>query len=199
MTILAPPRPPGPHLDAGVLYLNHAKDVARFLKRLGAQELEDEVHEVFLRAHRLGGFTPGAAQPLTWLYHIAAYVRRERRRAKRRRPMELSDDAVGRAIAASPSPEDDTAAREGLKRLRRALDTLSDEEREMIVLFELEGQSCENIARAFQIKIGTVYAYLHAARAQLREYYQRCERGGFGSGSPPFGVEQGYESATARV
>src|SRR5687767_1658664 len=68
------------------LFLEHAAWVARFLGRIGApsRDLPDLVQEVFLVAHRRGGFVAGAAKPRTWLAEIAVRVASTARRARRR-------------------------------------------------------------------------------------------------------------------
>ena len=80
-----PPVPP-PHLDAAKLFREHANFVANFVIRLGMrrEEVDDIVQEVFLVAHRRGGFIPGVARPTTWLAEIALRVTSATRRRMRR-------------------------------------------------------------------------------------------------------------------
>jgi RNA polymerase sigma-70 factor (ECF subfamily) len=75
-------------LDAAMLFREHAPIVARFLRGLGVrqQDCDDMVQDVFLVAHRRGGFTAEQAQPSTWLIGIAlrvAFAAGRRRRRSR--------------------------------------------------------------------------------------------------------------------
>jgi RNA polymerase sigma-70 factor (ECF subfamily) len=134
-------------LGAEELFERHAEFVARFLIRMGAkrQEIDDLVQEVFLVAHRRGGFKPGPARPTTWLAEIALRVASSERRRSGRRDARLE---LGEADAPSmaSSPDERAIASESLRRVQRALDGLALEQRGVFVLFELEGQSCDEIA-----------------------------------------------------
>src|SRR5260370_9194828 len=72
--------------NAANLFRAHAAFVASFLYRLGLEpsEIEDAVQEVFLIAHRQGGYHPGPAQPRTWLAAIAIRVAMQAKTRHRR-------------------------------------------------------------------------------------------------------------------
>lgn len=169
----APITDEGP-LGAEALFRRHAGFVAGFLARLGCsmQEVDDLVQEVFLTAHRRGGYVPGPARPTTWLAEIAMRVASTARRTRRRRPAEPDDGAID-AVAGSASPFDDAANAEALARVQLALDALDLDRRAIFVLFELEGESCDAIAAALGVPVGTVYSRLHAARQEFRAAYER--------------------------
>jgi RNA polymerase sigma-70 factor, ECF subfamily len=67
------------------------------------------------------------------------------------------------------SPHEDFASVETVSRVRRAISTLPESYREVVVLCELEGLSYEEIAAALDCPIGTVRSRLHRARAMLLE------------------------------
>lgn len=167
------------HLDAEALYRAHADFVARFVLRLGArsQDVPDLIQEVFLVAHRRGGFNLGRAKPTTWLAEIAFRVTSDRRR-KQRRKLEVPDtETVVLAPTERASPGDRAEARQSLQRVQRALEALTPEKRVVFVLYELEGDGCDAIARALGIPVGTVYSRLHAARrAFARAHDELLER-----------------------
>jgi RNA polymerase sigma-70 factor (ECF subfamily) len=159
------------HLDAAALYRAHAPFVARFLLRLGASgdDVPDLVQDVFLVAHRRGGFVPGRAKATTWLAEISFRVLSDRRRKARRRLEDANAEAVELAPASSgsTSPGQRAEARQALGRVQKALDVLSIEKRAVFVLYELEGQACDAIAAALDIPVGTVYSRLHSARREF--------------------------------
>ncbi len=131
-----------------------------------ASEVDDLVQEVFLIAHRKGGFEPGAGQPRSWLGAIALRVASTQRRARNRRREESRDAAIDETAAA-----DDLAGaletQRALQRVQQALDGLDLDHRAVFVLYELEGEGCESIGQSLGIPVGTVYSRLHHARRRF--------------------------------
>ncbi len=168
----------GEHLDADALYRAHADFVARFLLRLGARgdDVPDLMQEVFLVAHRRGGFVVGPAKPTTWLAEIAFRVASDRRKKKNRKLEDADTESVSLAPSHAASPGERTEARQALTRVQQALNTLTPEKRAVFVLYELEDQSCEAIANGLEIPVGTVYSRLHSARREFAKSHRRlCE------------------------
>ncbi|MEM6992677.1 MAG: sigma-70 family RNA polymerase sigma factor [Myxococcota bacterium] len=163
------------HLDADKLYRAHSEFVARFLLRLGAngQDVPDLLQEVFLVAHRRGGFIPGRAKPTTWLAEISFRVLSDRRKKIRRKLEDADTDTVAIAPSGRSTPGDDAEKRQALARVQEALDLLTPEKRAVFVLFELEGESCEAIANGLGIPVGTVYSRLHSARKDFTKCHAR--------------------------
>jgi RNA polymerase sigma-70 factor (ECF subfamily) len=150
-------------LAAADVHAAHADFVWRSLARLGVrdEDLPDMLQEVFLVVHRRLHTYDGTSKLTSWLFGIclriaAAY----RRRAHRRR--ELPFGALPEPTAAgTSSPERALQAREELDAL---LDALPLERRAIFVMFEIDGMSCQQIADALEVPVGTVHSRLHAAR-----------------------------------
>lgn len=161
--------------DAATLFREHAAWVARYVRRLGFRrdaDVEDIVQETFLVAHRRGGFREGPAKATTWLAEIALRVGMASRRAQRRAPVS-DDEAVDAAASSGGDPLAGAIQTETLANVQRALDALEIERRALFVLFELEGESCDALAAAFDVPIGTVYSRLHAARGEFLATYRK--------------------------
>jgi RNA polymerase sigma-70 factor (ECF subfamily) len=62
---------PTDSIDSETLFNRYARFVASFLYRQGARgaDIEDLVQDVFLTAHRKGGYRVGVASPTTFLAH----------------------------------------------------------------------------------------------------------------------------------
>jgi RNA polymerase sigma-70 factor (ECF subfamily) len=167
---------PGPaegRIDAEALFRAHAPFVAAFLHRLGTpqSEVDDLVQEVFLVAHRKGGYVPGAGQPRTWLAAIALRVARSGHRSRSRRreaPEELALDSL---VYGGKDPGEALEIQKSLARVQQALQTLDLEHRAAFVLYEIEGEPCETIAASFDVPVGTIYSRLHHARRRFLEAY----------------------------
>lgn len=175
-------------LPTALLFRDHASYVAAFLLRLGAgpEERDDLVQEVFMTAHRLGGFVDnGSAKPTTWLCSIAVRVLANHRRKLSRRPQPSrsvgTTDVGEQQVSVVPAdrgnlPDQVTAQRRSVTRVQSALNSLSVELRSIFVMYELEGESCVNIAQALSIPVGTVYSRLHQARKRFRAAFEKREK-----------------------
>lgn len=172
------PVPTGDRLTAESLFRAHASFVAGFVTRLGVQpgEVDDVVQEVFLTAHRRGGFEPGPAKPTTWLAEIALRVVSTQRRTQKRRRTEGDERALEAAVSPTQSPHETAEQRASLERVDRALAALDVDRRAVFVLFEIEGEPCEAIAAGLGIPVGTVHSRLHTARREFSEAYARIEK-----------------------
>jgi RNA polymerase sigma-70 factor (ECF subfamily) len=157
------------------LYEAHARAVWRTLLRLGVSPagIEDAVQEVFLTAHqRLKDFE-GRSSASTWLLGIAVRVAANARRAQDRRgfvvPLsaELPADAKGLDEALE--------RRRRLFELEQVLQQLPDEQREVVVLMELEQLTAPQAAEVLSVKVNTVYSRLRLARAALAAALGRRE------------------------
>jgi RNA polymerase sigma-70 factor, ECF subfamily len=156
-------------IDAATLFRAHARFVAAFLRRLGApaSELDDWVQEVFLVAHRKGGYVPGAGQPRTWLGAIAFRIASSGRRSQRRRREAYDDDILARTATPASDPSEIYESRLALSRVQHCLEQLDLDHRAAFVLYEIEGESCSDIAASFGVPVGTIYSRLHHARRRF--------------------------------
>lgn len=136
----------------------------RLLGDRGA-DAEDAIQEAWVRAAaRLAGFD-GRSTLRTWLAGIVVNCCREqRRRAAVRRTEELPPELP--AGAADRPPNDPGDARVDLD---RALRELPEEQRRVLVLFDLAGYSHHEIHGLLGIAEGTSKSRLSAARRALRE------------------------------
>lgn len=169
------------HLDSAELFRRYARFVASFLLRMGVprSELDDLMQEVFLVAHKNGGFTPGAAKPTTYLANIAFKATvTQRRKAKTRGFVSANDELVGRSGDDALDAEATMEQQERVKLFYEALDTLDDDKRAVFVMAELEGETVVSIAAGLGIPVDTAYSRLRAARKLFREAATRLGAAG---------------------
>lgn len=128
---------------------------------------QDCTQETFVRAFASLKNFRGDARLSTWLHRITvSSVLNGLRRIKRHRTREvdLQESHTNRA-GRSSSP--------GLRhRLERALETLSDEARTVLVLHDVEGYQHNEIGDMLGIPVGTSKARLSRARQTLRQQLQ---------------------------
>ena len=154
----------------GELYDRYHEAVRQFARRACAhpEDVDDVVHDTFLTASRAAGSYDGRACARPFLVGIAAQLVRQRRRLWARWTEVLHSFVSTRSEETPRTPEDDAEAAQTALRLERALARLTDEKRLVLLLFEREGLSGEDIARALGIPLGTVWTRLFHARADMR-------------------------------
>jgi RNA polymerase sigma-70 factor (ECF subfamily) len=160
------------------LFEEHANFVAKFLWRMGAPatDIEDLVQDVFLIAHMRGGFVEEEARATTWLCSIAFRVWSSERRRFRRHSELLNDSALAKAPATGPSPIEELDNAESLRRVRTVLEKIDEPSRAIMILVDLEGTPCVEVAHALGIPLGTVYSRLHRARKRFAKAYERLSK-----------------------
>ncbi|MBN8689883.1 MAG: RNA polymerase sigma factor [Armatimonadetes bacterium] len=140
----------------------HYDSVWRFCARRCGQDLApDLTQETFITAQKaLKGFR-GESSVKTWLLGIAL---NHCRVTSRKLGREILSDAV--LLEGSTAPNDDILNRVFLEEV---LLNLPIEQREVVVLHELEGLTYEEIAHLTNVPVGTVKSRLHYAFVQLRK------------------------------
>jgi RNA polymerase sigma-70 factor (ECF subfamily) len=149
----------------GELYDRHHESVRRFIARAtsDAEDVDDLMHTTFLAAAKSAGNYDGRDSCRPWLIGIAAQHLRRRRQSFARLFAVLSSLTGARSAAADPRP-----ALHAKNDVERALARLSEAKRLTLLMAEVEGLSCPEIAATLQIPVGTVWTRLHAARRELR-------------------------------
>jgi RNA polymerase sigma-70 factor (ECF subfamily) len=169
-------------LDLAGVYAAQKGFVWLTLQRMGIRrpDLEDVFQDVFVIVHkRLHTYSP-EAKLTAWLYGICLRsVARHRRRAFRRRERVDGVDAnvaqpgVESWHAQTDSPDERLRQQERQATLNALLDTLDPDHRVVVVMFEIEDQSCADIAEVTGVPVGTVHSRLHTARRKLAQAAER--------------------------
>lgn len=140
-----------------------------------AEDVLDISQDVFLKVYKSIGTFKGDSEFSTWLYRIAKntaldFVRRRKQNAlsidssgDEGEGFDLPDESV------NTSPEKKALQNERKRMLYDAINKLSDEHREIIILRDLNDYSYDDIANALGIESGTVKSRLFRAREALRK------------------------------
>ena len=147
--------------DFDALYAAHRDDVWRYLRRRTADDHEDLTTEVFVVAWRRRGELP--AEPLPWLYGVARKVLANHRRGDARRAA-LAERAAAHARQDAPDLADAVGVRDDLA---RALATLKEPDRELVLLVAWEGLTIAEAAAALGCTRAAAAVRLHRARKRL--------------------------------
>jgi RNA polymerase sigma-70 factor (ECF subfamily) len=145
-----------------------------------ADDAQDVVQDAFLNAYQsLAGFK-GDSQFFTWLYRIAVNTAISHKR-KQRLTFSIDGGRNGQARVEPLDTSDAGRPGEALeraeeeRRVQRALNRLSPEHREVLILKDLEGEKYEAMAERLGVPIGTIRSRLHRARSELRELLEQEE------------------------
>jgi RNA polymerase sigma-70 factor (ECF subfamily) len=152
------------------VYRDHFDFVFRQAARLGGPgiDAEDAAQEVFMIVARKLDTFDATSLITTWLYGITLNVVRSlRRRARIRRVFEIgqSDDKSDVPVRSIDRAEVVDAHRIAYE----ILDKIAPKKREVFILAEFEGLSCEEIATLVGTKTETVWSRLHYARKEFAE------------------------------
>jgi RNA polymerase sigma-70 factor (ECF subfamily) len=157
------------------IFDRHFATVFRFAeRRVGRDQASEVASETLARAFaKRGSFRPEAVDALPWLLGIASkLILQQRRRFVRYlaavertsgdlRTVDQEGD-LGSADRRLDAPAD-------WARMRAALLTLSDTDRELLLLVTWDELSYEEAAAVLDLSLGTVRSKLHRAKAHLRE------------------------------
>lgn len=150
-----------PHLDA-------AYNLARWLMR-NDQDAQDVAQEAYLRAFRFfPSFRGGNAR--AWLLKIVRNTCYTWLHANR--PLQDAaefDEKLFAPDSRAPNPEESVLQNASDTLVRKALEELPSNFREVLILRELEGMSYREIADITGMPAGTVMSSLSRARGRLRQ------------------------------
>lgn len=150
------------------LYCDHFDFVFRNLRRLGVPSAltDDAVQEVYLVVLRHIDKYQRGSHPKAWLFAIAHRVASTYRRGLRRR-RELAVVDSDEFTSADAGPFERSARSEAQRLLHGFLDSISDAQRNVFIMAELEQMTAPEIAHALDANVNTVYARLRAARREF--------------------------------
>lgn len=134
---------------------------------------EDATQETFISAYRaIGRYRGGSFRG--WLLRIATNQCYDMLRAMKRRPADSLDQSLlnpaFRVPSGGESPEERTLQGELAEELQKAILTLPEDQRAVVVLIDVQGFSYEEAAQAAGASVGTIKSRLSRARARLRDY-----------------------------
>ncbi len=171
-----------PVLELEAIYREHSAVVSKWVRRLwgpggasGMVDAEDLLQEVFLVVQRrLGSFRAEAALT-TWLYGITVLVVNARRKKERWRrflwrraepELQLDHDA------ATPAAQENFERAEASRLVYSVLNDLSERDRTLLILFELEHLPGAEIAVILGMSEPNVWVALTRARVRFKKAFE---------------------------
>jgi RNA polymerase sigma-70 factor (ECF subfamily) len=155
-----------------------------FVRRMmpSADDAADVTQEVFIRAFQNFGRFDGRSSVRTWLFRIAHNLCIDRARRNSRAPAEvgLVDPTEGEEIDVADSrwqPEQIVLDEELMDVVEKAIMSMSEKLRSVLLLHDREDLPYEEIASLLGLPVGTVKSRLFLARAHLQNALRRYSEG----------------------
>ena len=154
----------------------HEKTVYNLALRLvgNPQDAEDMAQEAFLKVYRSLPEFRGESKFSVWLYRIVSNVCLDHLRRQGRRPASslTTEDEDGEEQQwdvpdESQSPERLLEQKLTREAVQRGLETLPEDQRQILLLREIRGMSYEEIGAALDLEPGTVKSRIFRARKRL--------------------------------
>jgi RNA polymerase sigma-70 factor (ECF subfamily) len=160
-------------MDVETLFRQYHAPLVRYLtRRLGDRDWAEEVaQETFVRALRQSELKNERA----WVFAVATNLVRDeaRKDVRRRRHLELL--AAEAKAESGDAPPDELVRSEERAMARKALEALSEKDREALLMKE-EGLDYHEIAEALELSVASVGTTLSRARRRLVESYEAAKR-----------------------
>jgi RNA polymerase sigma-70 factor, ECF subfamily len=163
-----------------MLVVKYQRRIERLIGRMvrDSDLVQDIAQETFIRAYRALPQFRGDSAFYTWLYRIAVNTAKKALVEKKRDPLVFEGAMVSTDEGEEPSrveneltngetPETVLAGRQVAATVNAAIEALSEDLRQAIVLREIEGLSYEEIADVMNCPIGTVRSRIFRAREAI--------------------------------
>jgi RNA polymerase sigma-70 factor (ECF subfamily) len=173
---VVPVAEPSEDIDLDRVYREHGATVSRWVRRLsGMNDTSDTLQEVFEVAQRRLSEFRGDAQLTTWLYSITVRVVSSRRRQARLRELLFLQAKTEFQLDLEPAetPADNLRRRQATRIVYAVLNKLSERDRTLLILFELERLPTSEIATIIELTENNVSVSLHRARERFRKLLRR--------------------------
>jgi RNA polymerase sigma-70 factor, ECF subfamily len=137
------------------------------------QDAEDVTQSAFVTAFRKLDKFENRSSFYTWLHRIAFHqaidLQRKKARTTKRHMSQDISESMHDASADLETPATIAVKNETAMQIQFALSKLANDQRNIIVLRDLQGMDYAEIASTLDLPIGTVRSRLHRARLELRD------------------------------
>lgn len=155
-----------------VLFERHHRGLFRYFVSMNRnRELsEDLVQDVFFRMLRYRASYDAKQSFTAWMFQIARNAGVDSAQ-KRRGEVIGIDEYTDHKADDAPGPEESAVQGQDLRLLRRALELLPADKREILVLSRFEGMKYDELAKVLGCEVGTVKVRVYRAMRALEQAY----------------------------
>ena len=159
-------------MDLKEIISSHGKTVRNIIKRITNEENEDLEQEVYSRVWKNAEKYEEKGTFSAWIRTISANLSKDYLKSSQKR---LSDNSTSDETVISfvkckkDTPEELILKRERQKTITEAINKLKPKFKEVIMLYEIENKSYDEISQRLTGPIGTVKSRLYNAKKELAE------------------------------
>ncbi len=164
----------------GTLYRRHGgmvkRAVRRFAPEISEGELEDLVQDVFLQLRRSARYYREQSKCRAWIFGITAQLARNWRRTGAVRGALLDvhrSKPIGLSLVTNNSPEQAALNRDLIE---KTILGLGEDQRRLLVLYEVDGFSAREIGEMLGLSEGAVWTRLHRLRRSILDEIKQTRR-----------------------
>ncbi|MDR3716045.1 MAG: RNA polymerase sigma factor [Puia sp.] len=157
----------------GLLFERYHKPLYGFFFHMTRQKetSDDLVQNVFFRMLKYRKNFAGTGQFKTWMYHLARNVLKDQLKKNSRTPVHSDVLNLEEKMESPLLTNTLLEKKQELKTLEMAMSHLSEENRELLILFRFQELSQREIGRILEISEGAVKVRVHRALNQLKTCY----------------------------
>jgi RNA polymerase sigma-70 factor (ECF subfamily) len=158
-----------------ILFERHHRALFRYFVSLNRNReiAEDLVQDVFFRMLRYRASYDASQSFTAWMYQIARNASADMAQKRRGEVIGIDEFTERRPEPATsaPGPEESAARMQDLGLLKRALDRLPSDKRELLILSRFQGMKYEEIATVLGCEEGTVKVRVYRAMRALEQIF----------------------------
>lgn len=148
---------------------NYVKNI---IKRITNEYNEDLEQEVYLKVWKNSDKYTEQGNLKAWVRMISANVSKDYLKSSKKKLAQMTapdEDALMFAADSKPTPELNAIQTERQKTIANAISKLKPKFKEIILLYEIENYSYEEISKKLKCPIGTVKSRLYNAKRELAD------------------------------
>ena len=164
----------------GLLFQRYGKSLYGFYFRMtrNAELSEDLVQDVFERVLKYRHTFRGDGKFTTWLYHLARNVLADHLKKTKKAGISTDIEDKQDKLPDLPGPEEARQKEEHLQLMELALDQLSEDKKELLLLSKLQGLKYKDIATLHNCTETNVKVKVFRAINDLREVFLKLQAKG---------------------
>lgn len=159
----------------GLLYERYHLQLYRFVFNMTRQKeiSEDMVQNIFYRMLRYPDGFRGFGEFRMWMYHIARNVLNDHFRKMKRTPSSKDISGYEEKIQSDIASDTEMERRQDTELLQAALDRMTPENRELLILSRYQDLKYSEIAVILNTTEGAVKVRIHRAMNELKNNFKR--------------------------
>jgi len=164
----------------GLLFERHKRPLYGYFYRLtsNADASEDLVQNVFVRMIKYKHTYKGDGKFTTWMYHMARNLFVDHYKKEKKMGWKEDPETADKYMVNEENAEHTRIQNEQQALLQAALNKLSEDKREVLVMSKLQGMRYQDIAEVLELTESAVKVRVFRAMKELKSHFEKAEKHG---------------------